>query len=228
MPQHLQQPEDGPPAHIPVLIEPVMEALRPADNEVFVDCTFGAGGYSRRLLDAANCRVIGLDRDPDAIAAGQLLVSQFAGRLELVQSAFDQLQDVLRKFDLEKVDGVVMDIGVSSMQLDQATRGFSFLRDGPLDMRMAQEGMSAADVVGGFSAETLADVIYVLGEEPRSRAIARAIVKARMEAPILTTLDLVKAVERERVRIGRIYARTLQRARFKRFASMSTMSWANW
>jgi 16S rRNA (cytosine1402-N4)-methyltransferase len=196
MSQLLHQPSEGPQAHIPVLIAPVLAALRPADGEVYVDCTFGAGGYSRAILAHANCRVIGLDRDPSAIADGQGLVAQFGGRLTLVQTTFDEMESVLADCNIDKVDGVVMDIGVSSMQLDQAERGFSFMREGPLDMRMAQAGMSAADVVAVFSAEQLADVIYVLGEEPRSRAIARAIVKAREEAPILTTLDLVRAVER--------------------------------
>jgi 16S rRNA (cytosine1402-N4)-methyltransferase len=196
MSQLLQQPSNGPPAHIPVLMEPVLAALRPADGEIFVDCTFGAGGYSRAILQYAQCRVIGLDRDPDAIAEGQGMVQEFQGRLTLVETAFDQLQTVLNELAIDKVDGVVMDIGVSSMQLDQAERGFSFMRDGPLDMRMAKSGLSAADVVAQFSAEQLADLIYVLGEEPRSRAISRAIVKARGETPILTTLDLVRAVER--------------------------------
>jgi 16S rRNA (cytosine1402-N4)-methyltransferase len=179
--------------HVPVLLDAVLAALKPADGEVYADLTFGAGGYSRAFLNFADCSVIGFDRDPDAIAAGRLMESEVGGRLRLVEAAFGDFADEL---DGEALDGVVMDIGVSSMQLDQAERGFSFMRDGPLDMRMAQSGKSAADVIAKYSAEKLADIIYVFGEEPKSRAIGRAIVKARTEAPIATTRQLVAAIER--------------------------------
>jgi 16S rRNA (cytosine1402-N4)-methyltransferase len=191
------QPPLGPsgaqPGHVPVLLAAVLAALQPADGEVYADLTFGAGGYSRAFLNAADCEVIGFDRDPDAIAAGQDLVLAAASRLRLVEAAFGDFADALNGTSL---DGVVMDIGVSSMQLDQAERGFSFMKDGPLDMRMARAGQSAADVVAHYSAERLADIIYVFGEEPKSRAIGRAIVKARGEAPIFTTKQLVAAIER--------------------------------
>jgi 16S rRNA (cytosine1402-N4)-methyltransferase len=191
MPQHLDMPHTADTGHVPVLLKSVLATLRPADGELHADLTFGAGGYSKAILNSARCNVIGFDRDPDAIRDGQGLVSQFGNRLRLVEAAFGDFADAL-----DVVDGVVMDIGVSSMQLDQAARGFSFMRDGPLDMRMAQSGKSAADVVAHYSAEKLADIIYVFGEEQKSRAIGRAIVKARTEAPIETTRQLVAAIER--------------------------------
>jgi 16S rRNA (cytosine1402-N4)-methyltransferase len=182
--------------HVPVLLDEVLAALAPRDGDIIVDGTFGAGGYTRAILAAADCRVIAIDRDPDAIAAGQAMVAAAGGRLELVPGRFGALQEIVTGQGLAQVQGVVLDIGVSSMQLDQAERGFSFLRDGPLDMRMSQAGRSAADVVNTFDRDELANIIYVYGEEPRSRAIARAITAARAETPISTTLALVKAVER--------------------------------
>jgi 16S rRNA (cytosine1402-N4)-methyltransferase len=190
--QPAQQPAGAETGHVPVLLDAVLTALQPCDGEVYADLTFGAGGYSKAILNTADCKVIGFDRDPDAIAAGQVIVAGAAGRLRLVEAAFGDFAEVL---DGDLLDGVVMDIGVSSMQLDQAARGFSFMRDGPLDMRMAQSGMSAADVVAKYSAEQLANIIYVFGEETKSRAIGRAIVKARTEAPIETTRQLVAAIE---------------------------------
>jgi 16S rRNA (cytosine1402-N4)-methyltransferase len=162
----------------------------------FKDLTFGAGGYTKAILDTENCNVIAFDRDPDAIRDGQSLVAASQGCLTLIESDFGSFNAELADRNITSVDGVVMDIGVSSMQLDQAARGFSFLRDGPLDMRMAQSGPSAADIIATASADKLADIIYVFGEEHKSRAIARAILKARAEAPITTTRQLVAAVER--------------------------------
>jgi 16S rRNA (cytosine1402-N4)-methyltransferase len=182
--------------HVPVLLHEVLAALQPADNETHVDLTFGAGGYTTAILNAAKCRVIAFDRDPDAIREGQPLLRQSSDRLTLIEADFGSFNAELESRNVSNVDGVVMDIGVSSMQLDQAVRGFSFLRDGPLDMRMAQSGPSAADIVAKSSADKLADIIYVFGEEHKSRAIARAILKAREEAPITTTRQLVAAVER--------------------------------
>jgi 16S rRNA (cytosine1402-N4)-methyltransferase len=176
-------------------LDSVLAALQPVDGDVIADLTFGAGGYSKAFLASAECRVIGFDRDPDAIREGQKLVAA-TSRFALVEAAFSDFADELEALDIHAVDGVVMDIGVSSKQLDQSERGFSFMRDGPLDMRMAQSGPSAADVVAQYSAEKLADIIYVFGEEQKSRAIGRAIVKARAEAPIETTKQLVAAIER--------------------------------
>lgn len=184
-------------AHIPVLLSEVLEALRPAAGEVYIDGTFGAGGYSRAILESApSCRVIAIERDPDAFAGGQQMVAHFGGRLILVPTTFSDMERAARDAGCAHVDGVVLDIGVSSMQLDDPARGFSFLREGPLDMRMSQSGPSAADVVNGADEETLADILYEFGEERRSRAIARAIVKARTEAPITTTKALAGIVER--------------------------------
>ena len=175
------------------MLAEVLAALAPQDAGVYVDGTFGAGGYTRGILAAASCKVIAIDRDPSAIAAGAALVASSHDRLQLVESTFGEMASLVGD---QKVQGVVLDIGVSSMQIDEAARGFSFMREGPLDMRMGQAGKSAADYVNGLDAEDLAQIIYILGEEPRSRSIAKAIVTARTEAPLLTTLDLVKAVER--------------------------------
>ncbi|MCA0434276.1 MAG: 16S rRNA (cytosine(1402)-N(4))-methyltransferase RsmH [Proteobacteria bacterium] len=179
--------------HVPVMLNEVLAALSPAAGETYIDGTFGAGGYTRAILGAADCRVIGVDRDPAAIAGGAETVAAFGARLELVQGTFSDIEAISHG---EPVSGVVLDIGVSSMQIDDPERGFSFLRDGPLDMRMSRSGPSAADVVNSMKTEALADLIYILGEEPRSRAIARAIDRERSVQPLATTLDLVRAVER--------------------------------
>jgi 16S rRNA (cytosine1402-N4)-methyltransferase len=176
--------------HRPVMLAEVLSALQPADGETHVDGTFGAGGYSKGILAAARCNVIAIDQDPNAIRDGQDLVAAFDGRLVLHHGQFSDMEDATSSL----VHGVVLDIGVSSMQLDEAERGFSFMKNGPLDMRMSQTGESAADVVGTRSAEDLANIIYDYGEEPKSRAIARAIVKSRAEAAIVTTQQLVAAI----------------------------------
>ena len=181
--------------HVPVMLAEVLAALAPANNEIYVDGTFGAGGYTRAILEAANCNVIAIDRDPGAISGGQELVAAFPGRLTLVQSSFSAMKDVLQQHGIERVHGVVLDVGVSSMQIDEAQRGFSFMRDGPLDMRMSQHGPSAADYVNTMEADDLSRLIFIFGDEPKARSIARSIVKARESEPLLTTLDLVKAVE---------------------------------
>ena len=154
---------------------------------IYVDATFGAGGYSRMLLEVAGTQVIGIDRDRTAIAGGFDLVDRFDGRLTLVEDRFSNLAQVCAAQGVTSVDGIVMDVGVSSMQLDQGDRGFSFRLDGPLDMRMGQDGPTAADVVAKASEAELANIIYIFGEERHSRAVARAIVAARKEAPIVTT-----------------------------------------
>jgi 16S rRNA (cytosine1402-N4)-methyltransferase len=180
--------------HVPVMLAEVLEHLRLMDGETLVDGTFGAGGYSKAALAAANCKVIAIDRDPNSIRDGQALVNASGGRLSLEHGRFSEMIELVGS--KAPVDAVVLDIGVSSMQIDDGARGFSFMREGPLDMRMSQAGTSAADVVAKYSQEDLANVIFVLGEETKSRAIARAIVKARGEEPIVTTLQLVKAIER--------------------------------
>jgi 16S rRNA (cytosine1402-N4)-methyltransferase len=182
--------------HVPVMLPEVLRALGPTDGATYVDATFGAGGYTTAILEAAKCRVVAIDRDPAAIAGGAGLQDRFADRLSLCEGRFSDMERLLEGLGISSVDGIVLDVGVSSMQLDEAQRGFSFLRDGPLDMRMAQAGPSAADAVNSLGQEELADVIYIFGEEPRARAIARAIVGARAEAPITTTAALVRAIER--------------------------------
>ena len=182
--------------HVPVLLREVLEQLEPRQGGIYVDATFGAGGYSRAILDAGAARVIGIDRDRSAIAGGFDLVEQAGGRLTLVEDRFSHLAEICAAQGVETIDGVVMDVGVSSMQLDQAGRGFSFRLDGPLDMRMGQSGPSAADVVARAGESELADIIYIFGEERHSRRVARAIVAARKEAPIATTRALADIVAR--------------------------------
>lgn len=175
--------------HIPVLLAEVLEALSPKAGDLIVDGTFGAGGYTRAIL-ASGASVVAIDRDPDAIAAGRSLEQQSGGSLTLVQAPFSMLDE-----HVESADGVVLDIGVSSMQLDQAERGFSFRADGPLDMRMAQAGLSAADVVNSFKAGDLARIFGFLGEERHAGRIARMIESRREKRPFERTLDLAHAIE---------------------------------
>jgi 16S rRNA (cytosine1402-N4)-methyltransferase len=187
--------------HIPVLLNSVLRWLAPRDGGVYVDATFGAGGYASAILQAADARVIAIDRDRTAIAAGAGLVGRSGGRLTLVEDRFSNLAEVASEQGVTAADGVVMDIGVSSMQLDTADRGFSFRLDGLLDMRMGGDGPSAADVVAHASEVNLARVIFTLGEERFSRPIARAVVKARAEAAITTTkalADIVGSVVRSK------------------------------
>ena len=184
---------DATPPHIPVLVRRVVAWLAVHDGGVYIDATFGAGGYTRAILDTAGARVIGIDRDQGAIARGADLVGQARGRLELVEERFGDLQSVAGD---AAIDGVVFDLGVSSMQLDQAERGFSFRLDGPLDMRMGRDGPSAADVVARAGERDLAAIIATLGEERHARAVARAIVKARNDHVIGTTRALADIVAR--------------------------------
>ncbi len=182
--------------HIPVLGRQAIEMLGPRDGGIYVDATFGAGGYSRAILETTGTRVIGIDRDRSAIAGGFDLVDRSGGRLTLVEDRFSHLAEICAAQGVSLVDGVVMDVGVSSMQLDEADRGFSFRLGGPLDMRMSQQGPSAADVIARASEADLANIIYIFGEERHSRAVARAIVAARKEAPIATTRALSDIVSK--------------------------------
>ncbi|MDO9383598.1 MAG: 16S rRNA (cytosine(1402)-N(4))-methyltransferase RsmH [Hyphomicrobiaceae bacterium] len=187
--------------HIPVLVSEVLGALfpeppTPGTTQTIIDGTFGAGGYTRAILALPDVNVVAIDRDPTAIEAGQSVVEEFAPRLKLLPGVFGDLDEMAREAGYDAVDGVVLDIGVSSMQLDQAERGFSFQTDGPLDMRMSREGPSAADVVNTTEEEDLANILYELGEERKSRAVARAIVKRREEKPFERTGDLVSVVSR--------------------------------
>jgi 16S rRNA (cytosine1402-N4)-methyltransferase len=180
--------------HIPVLGKEVLASLQPREGGTYVDATFGAGGYSRAILGTPQTRVIGIDRDRTAILGGFELVDRSNGRLTLVEDRFSNLAEVCGAQGVTSVDGVVMDIGVSSMQLDEAGRGFSFRSQGPLDMRMGQEGPTAADVIATASEADLANIIYIFGEERHSRSIARAIVAARKQEPITSTRALADLV----------------------------------
>jgi 16S rRNA (cytosine1402-N4)-methyltransferase len=182
--------------HIPVLGVEAVELLSPRDGGIYVDATFGAGGYSRMILTVPGTVVIGIDRDRTAISGGFDLVDRSGGRLTLVEDRFSNLAEVCAAQGVLAVDGIVMDVGVSSMQLDQAERGFSFRLGGPLDMRMGHDGPTAADVVARASEADLANIIYIFGEERHSRAVARAIVAARKEAPIATTRALADIVSK--------------------------------
>ena len=184
------------PRHIPVLGREAVEMLGPRDGGIYVDATFGAGGYSGAILDIGGTRIIGIDRDRSAVAAGFDLVERSAGRLTLVEDRFSNLADVCAAQGIQAVDGVVMDVGVSSMQLDEAERGFSFRLGGPLDMRMGQDGPTAADVIARASEADLANIIYIFGEERHSRGVARAIVAARKETPVTTTRALADIVSK--------------------------------
>ena len=177
--------------HAPVLLNEVVSGLAVRDGGLYVDGTFGAGGYTAAILAAANCKVWAIDRDPDAIARGRDLAALHGARLTLVEGRF---ADMDRLVSAPAVDGVALDLGVSSPQLDQAARGFSFRFDGPLDMRMEHEGPTAADIVNGESEARLADIIFHLGEERKARRIARAIVTARTTRPILRTGELASLV----------------------------------
>ena len=169
--------------HIPVLLDEVIAGVSPVPGMSVIDATFGAGGYSRALL-AQGARVFGFDRDPNAIRDGEAMVAEFKGELSLHQERFSQMREEMERIGVPQVDAVVMDIGVSSMQLDQESRGFAFSSDGPLDMRMSQSGESAADFLNTADEGAIADVLYQYGEERQSRRVARAIVAAR---PLETT-----------------------------------------
>jgi len=179
--------------HIPVLRDAVIASLMPKSGGHYVDGTFGAGGYSEALLGAADCKVWGIDRDPDALAFGSALVARFPGRLTMIEGNFGDMDRLLGDRGVKAVDGVALDLGVSSMQLDRPERGFSFRADGPLDMRMSHRGESAADLVNRLDEAELANLIYELGEERFSRRIAAAIVRAR---PIARTAELAETIRR--------------------------------
>ncbi|MBS0641599.1 MAG: 16S rRNA (cytosine(1402)-N(4))-methyltransferase RsmH [Acetobacteraceae bacterium] len=173
--------------HLPVMLREVLGTLAPADGGVYLDGTFGGGGYTRAILDAARCTVWAIDRDPAAIQRGAALAAQYPGRLHLLQGEFGDMVALLAGVGVTALDGIVLDLGVSSFQIDDPARGFSFRQDGPLDMRMGNHGTTAADLVNTLPEKALADLLYEFGEERASRRIARAIITARSEAPITTT-----------------------------------------
>ena len=181
--------------HTPVMLAEVLAALKPEKGGIYVDGTFGAGGYTRAILEAADCRVCAIDRDPTALAGGRALQARFPDRLTLIEGRFSEVAELLSGLDIRAVDGIVLDLGVSSMQLDEAERGFSFQADGPLDMRMGSEGPTAADLVNGLPESELHRIIAVYGEEKRARAIAMAIGRQRKVKPITRTSELASLVE---------------------------------
>lgn len=181
-------------SHVPVMLAEVLASLNLHDGGHYVDGTFGGGGYSRAILEACDCRVLGIDRDPEAIARGQALVAAYPGRLTLMHGAFSDMDSLLAESGETATNGVVLDLGVSSFQFDEPDRGFSFRADGPLDMRMAAEGMSAADFLNTADEREIADVLVRYGEERQARRIARAIVKARPLSRTLELADLVSDV----------------------------------
>lgn len=187
--------------HTPVMLREVLEALQPRDGGIYVDGTFGAGGYSRAILNAADCTLVAVDRDPDAIAGGQVMVKEYGERLILLPGRFAEMRSLLDDQRIGSVDGVVLDLGVSSMQLDTAERGFSFRFDGPLDMRMGgradEDSPSAADVVNTLDERDLARIIGVYGEERFSRRIAKAIVRVREDQPFSRTAELADTVSEQ-------------------------------
>jgi 16S rRNA (cytosine1402-N4)-methyltransferase len=183
-----------PAAHIPVLVDAVLAALAPRDDATYIDATFGAGGYSDAILGAARCRVFGIDRDPDAVARGQALAARHGGRLTLITGPFGDMERLIGRFSPGPIAGVAFDLGVSSMQLDEAGRGFSFRHDGPLDMRMSRAGESAADLVARLSERELAELIRTLGEERFAGRVARAVAAAQRRAPLTTTGALAAVV----------------------------------
>lgn len=182
--------------HYPVMLNEVLDALSLKSNGVYVDGTFGAGGYSKAILQGGLSMLWAIDRDPSVQAAAEKLAGEFPNRFVLLQGCFSEMESLLRKSGQDYVDGIVLDIGVSSMQLDQAERGFSFMKDGPLDMRMGAGGFTAADVVNDAEESELADIIYNYGEERASRRIARAIATARLEKRFDRTLELSKVIEK--------------------------------
>ena len=181
--------------HAPVLLDEVIEALAPKTGDVVIDATFGAGGYTRAIL-ATGANVIALDRDPTVQKHADAVANDFPGRFQLVRTPFSGLAEAFADSGKATLDGAVFDIGVSSMQLDEAERGFSFMRDGPLDMRMARDGESAADIVNGWDHGPLAHILKLYGEERQSGRIATAILRRRAEQPFTRTLDLADVVEK--------------------------------
>ncbi|MEC9078268.1 MAG: 16S rRNA (cytosine(1402)-N(4))-methyltransferase RsmH [Pseudomonadota bacterium] len=182
--------------HKPVLIDEVIKAISPRDGAIYVDGTFGGGSYSRAILDKACCKVIGIDRDPMVDQLTRSWRSKYEDRLLLLQGCFGDMESLLVRTGVGEVDGIALDLGVSSFQLDRPERGFSLKKDGPLDMRMSKNGTSATQVINEHSEEDIADIIFNYGEERRARRIARAITRARKETPITRTLQLAQIVRR--------------------------------
>jgi 16S rRNA (cytosine1402-N4)-methyltransferase len=180
--------------HKPVMLHEMLDWLKPKDDGVYIDGTFGAGGYSQAILRAADCHVFAIDRDPSTRAFAEKLEQEFSGRFVWLLGNFADMCSLVAAHGVSEVDGVALDLGISSMQIDRAERGFSFRNDGPLDMRMSSEGLSATDIVNHASESELADILYYYGEEKAARRIAHAIVTARTNTPITRTRQLAEIV----------------------------------
>ncbi len=204
-------------SHVPVLVDEVVSGIAPAADKVYLDATFGAGGYSRALLEAAHCQVVAIDRDPEAVRRAAPLIRNYAGRLSVIEGRFGDMERLLAALGVATLSGVALDLGVSSSQIDEADRGFSFRNDGPLDMRMGSSGVTAADLVNSLTETALADIIFNYGEERLSRRVARAIVAARQLAPITRTGELAAVVRRVVPTVGGIdpATRTFQALRIE-------------
>jgi len=180
--------------HIPVMLDEVLENLIPKSGEIYLDCTFGAGGYTKAILKSADCKVIGIDRDESVQKYADKIKEEFGNRFYFLNGKFGEADKLIKQVNIDKVDAVIMDLGVSSMQLDEAKRGFSFTKEADLDMRMSGEGVSAYDIVNGYTEKDLADIIYKLGDEQKSRQIAKKIVEERKKQKIKTTTQLANIV----------------------------------
>ncbi|GAN59940.1 ribosomal RNA small subunit methyltransferase H [Acetobacter cibinongensis] len=194
-------PAIGTSGHVPVMLTEVLEALKPEAGDAILDCTFGGGGYTTAILNTSDCTVWGIDRDPDAIARGEALAKAFEAqsgkpRLHMLHGGFGSMQRLAEEAEAPAFNGIVLDLGVSSFQLDEAERGFSFKQDGPLDMRMAKSGPTAADIVNKAPEAELADIFHFYGEERQARRVARAIVADRVETPFTSTLQLAGLIRR--------------------------------
>lgn len=187
------------PAHTPVMLAEVLQYLQPKSGEIYVDCTFGAGGYSKAILASSNCILYAIDQDPEVVKIANQLKTDSGSRFRFIPGNFAELDSLMSSQNINKVDGIVLDLGVSSMQLDSPERGFSFMHDGRLDMRMSQTGSDAYNVINSTAEEELANIIYNYGNERKSRRIAKKIVEQRRVAPIETTAqlaDLIRSVVR--------------------------------
>ena len=182
--------------HKPVLINEVIESIEPADDKIYFDATFGNGGYSKKILSSSNCKVIAIDRDPSVSSKAKEFEEKYKDRFKFIESRFSQIKKVMEELEREKVNCFLFDIGVSSMQLDNANRGFSFMKDGPLDMRMSNTGKTAGELVNTIDQDKLADILFHYGDERNSRRIARSIINYRNKKEIKSTLELADIIKK--------------------------------
>jgi len=182
--------------HKPVLINELIESIEPADDKIYFDATFGNGGYSKKILSSSNCKVIAIDRDPSVSSKAKEFEEKYKDRFKFIESRFSQIEKVMEDLEREKVNCFLFDIGVSSMQLDNANRGFSFMKDGPLDMRMSNTGKTAGELINKIDQDELADILFHYGDERNSRRIARGIINYRNKKEIKSTLELANIIKK--------------------------------